>query len=56
MYKLCSSDEKADGYTLAFMIYIEQDRSEVSTSMKAVVDLMHEAGLFEKGYQLYLGN
>ena len=55
-YKLCSSDGKAAGYTAAFKIYMGQDRSEVPASMKAVTDLMHAAGLFEKGYQLYLDN
>ncbi|XP_042860555.1 piggyBac transposable element-derived protein 4-like isoform X3 [Penaeus japonicus] len=57
VYKLCGSGGKAAGYTSAFKIYIGQNRSdEVPSSMKAVVDLMHEAGLFEKGYQLYLNN
>ena len=55
-YKLCSSDGKAAGYTAAFKVYMGQDRSEVPASMKAVTDLMHAAGLFEKGYQLYLDN
>ncbi|XP_047479079.1 uncharacterized protein LOC125032114 isoform X2 [Penaeus chinensis] len=56
VYKLCSSDGKAAGYTSAFRVYMGQDRSDVPPSMKAVVDLMHEAGLFEKGYQLYIDN
>ncbi|XP_047486587.1 piggyBac transposable element-derived protein 4-like [Penaeus chinensis] len=56
VYKLCSSDGKAAGYTSAFRVYMAQDRSDVPASMKAVVDLMHEAGLFEKGNQLYLDN
>lgn len=44
------------GYTSDFKIYMKQDRSEVSASMKVVFDLTHEAGLFEEGYQLYLDN
>ncbi|XP_042893713.1 piggyBac transposable element-derived protein 4-like [Penaeus japonicus] len=56
VYKLCGSDGKAAGYTSAFKIYMGQDRSEVPVSTKAVTNLLHEAGLFEKRYQLYLDN
>ncbi|XP_042863479.1 piggyBac transposable element-derived protein 4-like [Penaeus japonicus] len=56
VYKLCSSDGKAAGYTSEFKVYMGQDRSDVPASMKAVVDLMHGAELFEKGYQLYHDN
>ena len=56
VYKLCSSDGRAAGYTSAFKVYMGQDRSHIPASMKAVMDLMQEAGLFDKGYQLYLDN
>ena len=56
VYKLCGSDGLAAGYTSAFKVYMGQDRSDVPASMKAVVDLMHAAGLFDKGYQLFLDN
>ena len=56
VYKLSSSDGRAAGYTSAFKVYMGQDRSEVPASMKAVVDLMQVAGLFDKGYQLFLDN
>ena len=54
VYKVCCSEGSAAGYTSAFNVYMGQDRSPVPASMKAVVDLMEAASLFNKGYELYL--
>ena len=56
VYKLCSSTGPAPGYTSAMQVYMGKDRSEVPASQRAVVNLMDEAGLFHKGYDLYTDN
>lgn len=56
VYKLCSSDGPEAGYTTAFGIYMGQDRGELPTSMKVVIDLMEKGGLMDKGYEVYTGN
>ncbi|MEL7521723.1 MAG: transposase, partial [Cyanobacteria bacterium J06553_1] len=56
VYKLCASSGPMSGYTSAFKVYMGQDRSEVPASMKAVIDLMDAASLFDKGYTVYTDN
>ncbi|ROT74711.1 hypothetical protein C7M84_006773 [Penaeus vannamei] len=53
VYKLCSSDGPEEGYTSAFKIYTGQDRGESPASMKAVIDLLEKAHLFDKGYEMH---
>ncbi|XP_027212395.1 piggyBac transposable element-derived protein 4 [Penaeus vannamei] len=53
VYKLCSFDGPEAGYTSAFKIYTGQDRGECPASMKAVIDLLEKAHLFDKGYEMH---
>ncbi|MEL7520969.1 MAG: hypothetical protein AAGJ80_04955, partial [Cyanobacteria bacterium J06553_1] len=55
-YKLCQSCGPAAGYTCAMRMYMGADRSEMPASYQAVVNLMGDAGLFDKGYQLFTDN
>lgn len=56
VYELCLSDGPEAGYTAAFKIYTGQDHGEFPTTMKAVIDLMEKAELFDKGYELHTDN
>ena len=56
VYKLSSSSGPMAGYTSAFKVYMGQDRSDIPASMKAVIDLMDAASLFDKGYICYTDN
>ena len=51
-YKLCQSCGPAARYTSA----MGADRGKMPASYQAVVNLMNDAGLFDKGYQLYTDN
>lgn len=56
LYRLCAADGPAAGYTSSFKVYLGQERSEIPASMRAVTDLMHSAGAFDGGHELYMDN
>ena len=55
-YKLCQSCGPAAGYTSAMRMYMGADRGEMPASYQAVTNLMKDAGLYDKGYQMFVDN
>lgn len=54
VYRLCASTGSAAGYTSYFKVYVGQDRGDMPSSTKAVLQVIKTGGFLDQGYQLFV--